>query len=227
MWLEARMSEYVMIANLLRRKRDAGKKEGQALASRLGEALARLPAPWTVLGNETTDRLPWVRYLVLHLDKGLALVDIASAKPQAAVTPLTTFFVGAGFTAFQRGYLPIIAVKAGKLDIAAMAASLDTAFRTVRCSLTVADWPETVVELLTTQSNLRLRRVNRGASPRAAAAMAAPPAAAEPILPAMAIAKPPITVEPIDGPPLTYRRRDLLAWIEEHNLRRSLSINER
>ncbi|MGH7170531.1 MAG: hypothetical protein ACRELG_09670, partial [Gemmataceae bacterium] len=45
----------------------------------LHDALAALPEPWTVLANRRrsgAEGPPWVRYVVLHPAKGIALVDV-------------------------------------------------------------------------------------------------------------------------------------------------------
>src|SRR5215469_12630459 len=115
----------------LRRRPDTA--EEQALLEQLGNALAELPAPWSVIANERPRQPPWVRYVVLHPDKGMALLDVASARPEGKVGRVSALFTRAGFDAFEQGSLPLIAIGIGKFQLEALEFCLDTAFQATRC----------------------------------------------------------------------------------------------
>lgn len=136
-------------------------EEERALLEQLGNALAGLSAPWSVIVNEHLRQSPWVRYMVFHPDKGLALVDAASARPERKIGQVASLFTRAGFGAFEQGSLPLIAVSVGKFQIEALEFCLDTAFQATRCGLTIADWPEQAIALLLERSDMNLKRLGR------------------------------------------------------------------
>jgi hypothetical protein len=162
-----------MAAGFFKQRRN-GAEEEQAMLARLGEALASLPRPWSVVENQRPGRPPWVRYLVFHPDKGLALVDIDRVRPQSKIERVASLFAGVDFVAFQNGSLPLIAVAAGKFQIEALEFCLDAAFKAVRCSLTVADWPETAIALLLGRPDLKLTRLGQAASRKVKTPVAEP-----------------------------------------------------
>jgi len=142
-------------------RRQSNTAEERAVVEQLGNVLAGLPAPWSVIVNEHPRQPPWVRYLAFHRDKGLALLDVASSRPESKVGRVTSLFTRAGFGAFEQGSLPLIAIGIGKFQIEALEFCLDTAFQSVRCGLTIADWPEQAIALLLERSGMNLKRLVR------------------------------------------------------------------
>jgi len=143
-------------------------------AARLREALAALPAPWVVLANRRAsgaDGPPWVRFVALHPEKGIALVDTDS--PDAAVAPLEDFLARTGFVALQAGALPIVPVAVGVGEVGVVVDLLDAAFASTRANLGNPNWCEAVTELLLTAPDLMLAQLRRTPS-------AARPSAPEP-----------------------------------------------
>jgi hypothetical protein len=140
-------------------------------AARLREALAALPAPWAVLANRRAsgaDGPPWVRFVALHPEKGVALVDTDS--PDAAVAPLEDFLARTGFAALQAGALPIVPVAVGAGEVGVVADLFDAAFASTRGNLGNPNWCEAVMELLLTAPDLmlaQLRHVPPAARPSA------------------------------------------------------------
>jgi len=158
-------------------RRQSNTAEERAVLEQLGNVLAGLPAPWSVIVNERPRQPPWVRYLAFHPDKGLALLDVASSRPESKVGRVTSLFTRAGFGAFEQGSLPLIAIGIGKFQIEALEFCLDTAFQSVRCGLTIADWPEQAIALLLERSDMNLKRLGRTnpSIQTPAAAVATPP----------------------------------------------------
>jgi hypothetical protein len=146
-------------------------------AVRLREALAALPAPWIVLASRRSsgaDGPPWVRFLVLHPEKGIALVDIESAE--AAVAPLEDFLARTGFAALRAGTLPIVPVAVGVGEVGVVAELLDAALATKSGTLGNPNWCEAVVELLLGAPDLMLAQLRRAPSAARRAAPAEPAA---------------------------------------------------
>jgi hypothetical protein len=133
--------------------------------NKLAAALAGLPAPWRVLRNRrasAADGPPWVKYVALHPEKGIALLDLLPANPHAAVAPLDEFLARTGFAAFSHGDPPIVALALAERDIAAVNDHLADAFADApRCGIKNANWTEAVVELLMSTSGLFLTPVER------------------------------------------------------------------
>jgi hypothetical protein len=127
---------------------------------KLDAAFAELPASWRVLRNRranAADGPPWVKYIALHPEKGIALVDLLAANPHAAIAPLDEFLARTGFNAFSRGDPPIVAVALAERDIAAIGDHLADAFAGTRpCGIKNTDWPEAVIELLMSTPGLLL-----------------------------------------------------------------------
>ena len=137
---------------------------------RLRDALAALPQPWIVLANRRrsgADGPPWVRYIVLHPSKGIALVDLDPTE--LAVAPLEDFFVHTGLAALQSGALPIVAATMPMNETADVADLLETTFLGSRCQITNPNWCEAVVDLLLATPELMLMQL-----PRASAKAAQP-----------------------------------------------------
>jgi hypothetical protein len=140
--------------------------DGRHAVGWLRDALAALPEPWTVLASRRrsgTEGPPWVRYIVLHPTKGIALVDVDPAE--LAVAPLEDFFDHTGLAALQPEALPIVAVTLPRDGSVVVAEAIDAAFSRFRCQLNNPYWCEAVVELFLTTSELRLTRLRRIASP--------------------------------------------------------------
>lgn len=132
----------------------------------LRDALAALPEPWTVLANRRrsgAEGPPWVRYVVLHPGKGIALVDVDPAE--FAVAPLEDFIDHTGLAAFQSDALPIVAVTLPKDGAARVADAIEAAFAGCCCQLGNPYWCEAVVELLLTTPELSLTRLRRTMPP--------------------------------------------------------------
>src|SRR5579863_5760290 len=95
--------------------------------NKLGSTLAQLPAPWKVLRNRrpnAADGPPWVKYMAFHPEKGIALVDLLPAKPDAAILPLEEFLART-----RRAAVPAItAVALAERDIPTIAGALADAF---------------------------------------------------------------------------------------------------
>ncbi|MDE2166664.1 MAG: hypothetical protein KGJ66_10055 [Alphaproteobacteria bacterium] len=135
------------------------------VALRLREALAALPAPWVVLANRRpsgADGPPWVRFLALHPDQGIALVDTGS--PEAAVAPLEDFLARTGFPALRAGALPIVPVAVGAGEIGVVGDLLAAALAPVQGTIGNPNWCEAVVELLLAAPDLMLVQLRRAPS---------------------------------------------------------------
>ncbi len=129
---------------------------------RLRRALSGLPAPWIVIGSRraSDDGPPWVRFLALHPEKGIALLDVAPARPDLAIAPLEEFLARTGLSAFADGDPPIVAVALDLSDLSAIDNRLAEAFADqATCKIENADWPEALAELLMTTPDLVLARL--------------------------------------------------------------------
>ncbi|GEM_PF-2701736 len=136
------------------------------VAAQLREALAALPAPWVVLASRRAsgaDGPPWVRFLALHPEKGIALVDTEAAE--GAVAPLEDFLARTGFPALQPGALPIVPVAVGAGEIGVVGDLLAAAFVPTRRTVGNPNWCEAVVELLLAAPDLMLAPLRRSARP--------------------------------------------------------------
>ncbi|MGH6982824.1 MAG: hypothetical protein ACREEI_01170 [Stellaceae bacterium] len=145
------------------------------LVGRLRTALAALTEPWIVLATRRasgTDGPPWVRYVVLHPDKGIALVDIDDAGP--AIAPLDDFLWHTGFAALQDGALCIVAVMITAKTSDTVVDEINAAFGGSPCGLANPNWCEAVVDLLLATPDLMLVRLRPSAPAPAPAAVAAP-----------------------------------------------------
>lgn len=141
------------------------------LVGALREALAALAEPWIVLASRRAsgaDGPPWVRYVVLHPDKGIALVDTEDAGP--AVAPLDDFLWHTGFAALQDDELCIVAVTIAETSVV-VADKIDAAFGGSPHGLANPNWCEAVIDLLLATPDLMLTRLRPSAPP----AVAAPP----------------------------------------------------
>jgi len=117
------------------------------------------------------DGPPWVRFIALCPEKGIALVDTGS--PEAAVAPLEDFLSRTGFAALQAGALPIVPVAVGAGEVDAVADMLDAALEPTQSMIGNPNWCEGAVELLLTAPDLMLAPL-RPVAPAAEVRRAAP-----------------------------------------------------
>lgn len=144
------------------------------LRGQLRTALGALAEPWIVLATRrasSADGPPWVRYVVLHPDKGIALVDTDDAGP--AIAPLDDFLWHTGFAALQDGALCIVAVTVTAKTSDTIIDQINAAFGGSPCGLTNPNWCEAIVDLLLATPDLMLARL-RPSAPAAVAAPAVP-----------------------------------------------------
>lgn len=143
---------------------------GLRSSGRLDTALAALPAPWKVLRNRRTSALdgpPWVKYLIFHPEKGIALLDLLPAKPEAAIAPLDEFLAQTGFAAFSHGDPPIVALALTERDIPNAADALAEAFAAApRCGITNMNWVDAIADLLMSTEGLLLAPLEPAAARR-------------------------------------------------------------
>ena len=138
------------------------------LRGQLRTALGALAGPWIVLATRRASGAngpPWVRYVVLHPDKGIALVDTDDAEP--AVAPLDDFLWHTGFAALQDGALCIVAVTITAKASDTIVDQINAAFGGSPCGLANPNWCEAIVDLLLATPDLMLARLRPSA--RAAA----------------------------------------------------------
>lgn len=135
---------------------------------RLQAALADLPPPWRVLRNRrpgSEQGPPWVKFLAFHPEKGIALIDMPPADPEAAIDPLDAFLARTGLDAFTRGDPPIIALAVGGDESEELAKRLDAAFAAqAPCGIHNTDWTDAVIELLLSTPALLLSPLTKAAA---------------------------------------------------------------
>ncbi|HUK61175.1 MAG TPA: hypothetical protein VLV50_18235 [Stellaceae bacterium] len=114
--------------------------------SQLEAMLARLPADWTILVERRIGGTygPYVPFVLLHRDIGVALVDLTPADLDAAINALRALTMQAGI-----GEPPIVAVTVVAGEIDHIANLLAAAFTNV-APLDAVDphWQEVVIGLL-------------------------------------------------------------------------------
>ena len=132
---------------------------------KLAAALAGLPPEWQVLRNRrarSIDGPPWVKFIVLHPVKGIALVDLQPADPETAIDPLDEFLARTGFHAFSQGDPPIVALALNENDIGAIEPHLAAAFAAApSCGIKNTNWTEALIDLLTGTPGLLLTRITK------------------------------------------------------------------
>ncbi len=191
--------------------RDATRAPNPRISRWLDTGFAALPAPWRVLRNRrarATDGPPWVKYIALHPEKGIALVDALPANPETAVAPLAEFLIGTGFAAFSHGDPPIVALALAERDIASIGGHLTDAFAGgPPCGIKNTNWTEAVIDLLMSTPELLLTPIkNTSDTPRrteAAPVKQASHVGSEPI-PNLASAAPKETRPPTARPPTEF-----------------------
>ena len=164
-------------------------------ATGLGAALAALPPPWAVFRrggispfDSTGKEIYGGLYIALHPERGIALVDVAPARPDRAVPRLAGLLRQAGLQEFADAQPPIIALVIGRNELRQAALRLGKAFETAPI-IRNHGWTRTAITALLAQFP-DLQQVQRaGEAPvgetaleadaaTAAAAEAAPPPAA-------------------------------------------------
>lgn len=148
------------------------------LIGQLRAALAALAEPWIVLATRRAsgaDGPPWVRYVALHPDKGIALVDTDDAEP--AIAPLDDFLWHTGFAALQDDALCIVAVTITAKTSDTIVDQINAAFGGSPCGLANPNWCEAIVDLLLATPDLMLARLR----PSVPAAAPAPEAIVVPV----------------------------------------------
>ncbi|HUN47502.1 MAG TPA: hypothetical protein VMU85_13320 [Stellaceae bacterium] len=187
-----------MRANQIKSEQVAGAPATPATftpATGLGAALAALPPPWAVFRrggispfDSTGKEIYGGLYIALHPERGIALVDVAPARPDRAVPRLAGLLRQAGLQEFADAQPPIIALVIGRNELRQAALRLGKAFETAPI-IRNHGWTRTAITALLAQFP-DLQQVQRaGEAPvgetaleadaaTAAAAEAAPPPAA-------------------------------------------------
>lgn len=151
----------------------------------LGTHLAALPAPWTVFRQSKFSLFDGGHgeiyggiYVVLHPEKGIALVDLAPAEPATALPRLRALLRETSFAPFSLDEPPLIAVALTGGDFGAVAERLSEVFSaTAPCLIEDRGWSEIAISALASRYS-ELVRVQRAES---AASAPAPEMAASPI----------------------------------------------
>jgi len=143
-----------------------------ALAKQLVAVLAGLEGPCGALRNQLAvpaEGPPWVRYVLFHGERGIALLDFAPAHPSRGIKPLKAFLAEEGFAGRYRGELPVVAVELSPETILDVGTLIAEAFAAAPpCTIRDAGWCEAVNRLLMTAEGLTMARVmpaQRVASP--------------------------------------------------------------
>ncbi len=130
---------------------------------------ARLPAPWTVLVRGRTgsaEAPPWAKYIAFHPEKGIALVDLAPAQPDAAVARFEEFLARADFGTLSRRRPPVVSVALAPDRIPTLANRLSKAFSAApHFQPKDTRWVETVIHRLTATEGISLTRLRRQTVP--------------------------------------------------------------
>jgi len=134
-----------------------------ALAKQLVAVLAGLEGPCGALRNELvvpSEGPPWVRYVLFHGGRGIALLDFAPAHPSRGIKPLKAFLAEAGFAARYPGALPVVAVEISPETILDVGTLIAEAFAAAPlCTVRDAGWCDAVNRLLMTAEGLAMARV--------------------------------------------------------------------
>ena len=119
-------------------------------AARLETTLASLPDEWTLLPGRRIGGAdgPGVGFLLVHPEIGIALVDLAPARPSAAVAKLREMLAAEHLIA-DSDMLPIVAVTVDPDEIEAIGELLAETFDAAPpCDIADGAWPRRVIELL-------------------------------------------------------------------------------
>jgi hypothetical protein len=181
-----------MFENLPPRQRptEAGDTPRQRTLIALGAALAALPEPWRVLrdgGAPTDGGGLGASFVALHPERGIALVDLAPARPRTAVTPLRGALVKTGKPIFTAREPPIVAVLLSRDEIPNAVARVTEAFAELSpCRIRDDAWTEAASAALgaeypgLTPVSRASRKISAAAEERRDAPAKPPPPRAEP-----------------------------------------------
>src|SRR5690348_11176388 len=110
-------------------------QEGSALAEdcrdRIEDALLSLDQRWLVLGDLQLGEPPGearADFVLLHPERGIALVEAGAESGPDPVAPFRELLAAEGFARFFPGELPIIHLRVGAEDAAAIEDRLAEAF---------------------------------------------------------------------------------------------------
>src|SRR5690348_9701765 len=137
---------------LRRPPHDADTPRRRALNA-LGSVLGTLLAPWRVLrytspsGESSGDG---VRFIALHPNFGISLVDLAPARPKAALAPLRALLTRGNGTIFTAREPPIASVLLARDELPLAAARVEAALAELPPSgIANPAWPEIAIALVT------------------------------------------------------------------------------
>lgn len=141
----------------------------------LGATLMTMPAPWTVLRDRLAASVGsglGASFAALHPKLGIALIDLAPARPKNAIQSLRALLAGSGKEIFTAREPPIAAVLLARDEIPLAAARVEAALAALPPAPVWDEaWPDAAVALLKAEyaavSLVTPRR--RSASERAAA----------------------------------------------------------
>ena len=130
-------------------------RQHQRALDRIEAALGSLPHPWTVLREtgiiKDGSRLG-AAFVVFHPDKGIALVDLAPARPDAATTWLRVTLIRAGGGLFTVREPRITSVSLSPEQISLCLSRIEASFAGMPlCAIPDKNWPEVAVAALTSQ----------------------------------------------------------------------------
>lgn len=160
-----------MLGNLFLKRSPLSLATGLDLgaAKKLQAALAELPPAWQALRNRRSrgiDGPPWVKFIVCHPEKGIALIDFLPADPTSAIEPLDEFLARTGFEAFSQGDPPIVGLALREDEIDEIGELLIDAFAAApRCGIKNSNWTEAAIELLMSTPGLLLTRITKPSDP--------------------------------------------------------------
>lgn len=124
----------------------------------LGAALGTLPAPWRVLrdnGSPADGSSLGASFIALHPQRGIALIDLAPARPRAAVGPLRMLLSRTGKPIFTAREPPIVPILLAREEIAQAATRVEAAFAELApCAIRDPAWPQAAIAAITNASIL-------------------------------------------------------------------------
>lgn len=117
---------------------------------RLGAALRVLPAPWTVLHDRGHAGYGLgASFVALHPEIGIALIDLAPAKPEAAIAWLRVLLIGVGEGTFTAREPPIAPVVLSRDEIPEAALRVEASLREFpACAIQDKAWPKVAITAL-------------------------------------------------------------------------------
>lgn len=119
----------------------------------LGTVLGTLPAPWRVLRDASPSGEGaglGVRFMALHPNFGIALVDLAPARPKAALAPLRALLTRGNGAIFTTREPPIASVLLARDELPLAAARVEASLAELPPSgIANPTWPEIAIALVT------------------------------------------------------------------------------